>query len=309
MSICTYCHPSSTSFSASTRRHADSASTGFHTRTRCGPSTTKESTMSTRKFTALGLATLLLAGCGSSSLRNERDDLNAEFKDTKTAVEEAKAEKAQQRANAAETKQVLMGLDTEIRSADVTVAGKNRAVAPATRTPPTENSASGSSTGRWFKTSRLARTRTLADRLEVYTDVEAPKSMKCGASTYNAGTTVRFGRLLSTASTPAPTHHRFRRRSWRQMRDQHRALACRERRTVRLNETDIALERRHREAARSGSRVHHRHRNHKVNFSRSRKMHRTFPSEFARTSTIPSSTPATTAKTPDKKPRQNGGNP
>ena len=177
MSICTFCHPSSTSFSASTRRYANSASTGFHTRARCGPSTTKESTTSTRKFTALALATLLLAGCGSSSLRNERDDLNVEFKDTKTALEEAKAEQAQQRANAAETKQVLMGLDTEIPSADVTAAGKNRAVAPVT-TPPTGNSASGSSMARWFKTSRLARTRTHGDRFEVYTDVDAPKSVK-----------------------------------------------------------------------------------------------------------------------------------
>ena len=148
----------------------------------------------------------------AARLRQAADDARAEAEDAKAAAEQARrdaqaaqaradeaarqtqaaeaqrqaaeqrqqaledeAEEAQRRANAAEAKQILAGLDTAIPSAVVNVTGKHRAVATVTTTPPTGSSASGSSMGRWFKTSRSARTQAHADRLDVYTDVEAPK--------------------------------------------------------------------------------------------------------------------------------------
>lgn len=99
---------------------------------------------------------------------------------------ETEAEKATQRVNTAEAKQVLAGLDDAIASASVTVVGKHGATATVTTIPATGSSASGSSMGRWFKTSRTRQDATNVDRLEVYTDVEALKSILFQASTYNA---------------------------------------------------------------------------------------------------------------------------
>ena len=39
--------------------------------------------------------------------------------------------------------------------------------------------------GRWFKTSRSGRSQTHIDRIEVFSDVEAPKSIKFKDSKYN----------------------------------------------------------------------------------------------------------------------------
>lgn len=109
------------------------------------------------------------------------------------AREQAEQERdaAQQQVTRADARLVLEGLATDIQSADVTVVPRHNAVVRITSiTPATTfvNPTAGSLQG-WRKTAFAKNVRPNIDRLEVYSNVEAPTYLPFRDSDYNDGIT------------------------------------------------------------------------------------------------------------------------
>ena len=174
--------------------------------------------MNTRLIAAVILGSFVLAGCGGGGSNVTEDETRLTVEEERIAeleeqLEEAReeaeqerlareaeelakqeaqaeqerlemeAESARQAANAAEAARVYTGLGEAIGS---TLAASPRYGAAADITTPANvRSSSAGSMGRWFKTTGSNRSQTAADRVEVYSDVEAPTSIPFKDSMYN----------------------------------------------------------------------------------------------------------------------------
>ena len=109
--------------------------------------------------------------------RQDEAERRAEAERQKKALE-TEVEKATQRVNTAEAKQVFAGLEEgEIVPGTVMPVLGSRVAATITTGPSTTTpSVNTGSAGKWFRTSRSGTTSGFSDTLEIYSDVEAPKS-------------------------------------------------------------------------------------------------------------------------------------
>ncbi len=173
--------------------------------------------MNTRLIAAVILGSFVLAGCGGGSSDTAQDEADMQVADAQQerideleedladAQEQARlaqaarereqaekerlereAEEARQVANAAEAARVHTGLGTITH--DLTVSPRYGAAADITN--PAVTSSGAGSMRRWFKTTGSSRTQTAADRVEIYSDVEAPTPVPFKDSPLNLGNAV-----------------------------------------------------------------------------------------------------------------------